>query len=402
MSDDAHIDTLMIKNILTSKFQYTKFYNVTTRRLNTLSSAYDKLKKEEEGNMTNQSLFSQFMSLAIHKNKTCVNLKYRLFGSDSVITKITERLDHIFKELLLYQPQTIMNFLYQQNSNIPYHDWIHKVHSKLPKSKKKSLYINKKYDEGYMILSYYYNLIEQTDKSMPLYTYKSIYELRSYKLYFNSLIDIYPTYYTFDIDYNILLKITKIMLDNKESIPNVSKAIKDSKNKKILALSSIDKYVNSKDRTDKNSVLRYKLWYMHFGNKKYGKCFCCNKKIEEDDPAWHCGHILSDVRGGSKELDNVKPICVKCNLDMREQHMFQYMIYNNMVGCKYLSNSDKKVIKYNKMNIMYKESIPILKEIEEKKILPKAIISWWKKEIQTDSFHTLRASLTYLKTKNIH
>jgi len=126
-----------------------------------------------------------------------------------------------------------MNFLYQQKSNIAYNNWIHKVRSKLPKSKKKSLYINKKYDEGYIILSYYYNLIEQTDKSLPLYTYKYVCELKSNKLYFRSLLDIYPTYYTFDIDYNILIKITKIMLDNKSSIPNVSKAIKESKNKKM-------------------------------------------------------------------------------------------------------------------------------------------------------------------------
>ncbi len=398
--DELDVDTLMIKNILISKFQYTKFYNVTTRRMNNLSKAYDKLKKEE-GTKSNQSLFSQLFSLAMNKSKVAVNLKYRLFGEENIIIKLTEKLDHIFKELLLYQPQSIMNFLYHQKSNILFIDWIKKVNTKLNKLKKKSLYISKKFDEGYIILSYYYNLIEKTEKSHPPYTYNMVRELASNKHYFTSLNDVHPSYYKFDIDYNILLKITSIMLNNKSTIPNIEKAIKESKNKKILALSSIDKYVNSKDKTDKNSILRYKLWYIHFGDRKYGKCFSCNKKIEDDDPAWHCGHILSDARGGAKELDNIKPICVKCNLDMREQHMFQYMIYNSMAGCKYLLNTDKKVIKYTKMNKLYKESIPIMQNIEDKKILPKNIISWWRKEIQTESFHTLRASLVYLKTKNI-
>ena len=48
---------------------------------------------------------------------------------------------------------------------------------------------------------------------------------------------------------------------------------------------------------------------------------------------------------------------------------------------------------------LYKEALTVLDKIIEDKLLPKTISSWWKKEIQTDSQHTLSASLKYLKTK---
>ena len=89
------------------------------------------------------------------------------------------------------------------------------------------------------------------------------------------------------------------------------------------------------------SKLRTQVWRTYFGDNSKGTCFCCD--IEIDVNSWHCGHILSDKYGGPTELVNLKPVCVKCNLEMKAMHMYRYMIYQRLDNAKYLRNGDPYV-----------------------------------------------------------
>ena len=45
------------------------------------------------------------------------------------------------------------------------------------------------------------------------------------------------------------------------------------------------------------------------------KCCCC-ELTDITQSKFHCGHIISEVNGGELHVDNLKPICARCNLSM--------------------------------------------------------------------------------------
>ena len=66
--------------------------------------------------------------------------------------------------------------------------------------------------------------------------------------------------------------------------------------------------------------LRRKVW-----NNKFmkGECFCCKERIEFDD--FQCGHIIPVSLGGVTNAENLRPLCARCNRDMGNMHMNDYM-----------------------------------------------------------------------------
>ena len=59
--------------------------------------------------------------------------------------------------------------------------------------------------------------------------------------------------------------------------------------------------------------LKKEVWKNCFGTAKLAKCGCgetITLKVS------HCGHITAHARGGTTTVDNLRPICVKCNLQI--------------------------------------------------------------------------------------
>lgn len=81
----------------------------------------------------------------------------------------------------------------------------------------------------------------------------------------------------------------------------------------------------------KNSV-----WKLNFDDEEYGNCFCCDKEIckkaSESTKTWNCGHVVSDHDGGELTVENMRPVCFKCNQQMNTQNMmvFKSMFYPNV------------------------------------------------------------------------
>lgn len=58
--------------------------------------------------------------------------------------------------------------------------------------------------------------------------------------------------------------------------------------------------------------LRNRVWENTFGENFSGNCYICKKRITVHD--WHCGHKVSEARGGQTILENLVPLCSTCNL----------------------------------------------------------------------------------------
>ena len=62
------------------------------------------------------------------------------------------------------------------------------------------------------------------------------------------------------------------------------------------------------------------------------KCICC-KTLDITTFDFQCGHIVADSVGGDTSIENLRPICAKCNNDMGAMNMrdFALQYFNNPI-----------------------------------------------------------------------
>jgi len=71
-------------------------------------------------------------------------------------------------------------------------------------------------------------------------------------------------------------------------------------------------------------TVRNCLWINYFKNKREDKCQCCLRETISISN-FHAGHIISELKGGTTTLDNLRPICQLCNLSMGTQNMDDFI-----------------------------------------------------------------------------
>ena len=207
----------------------------------------------------------------------------------------------------------------------------------------------------------------------------------------------------------IIKELTEKNKKNKKEIKELTE--KNEKQEKIINKTNVRKLTKIKvvKHTDKvitnfiikhngktaSKKLRYKLWYMHYGDNEDGCCFSCMNKMKLDSPSWHCGHVISNKEGGPKTIGNLHPICAKCNLDMKEQHMYRYMVYNNKIGIINLTDKIKQT--YKKDKIHHNKIISILDNInKETKIMLKPTVTWFKSKSKIFDTYKLKNTIKFL------
>jgi len=62
--------------------------------------------------------------------------------------------------------------------------------------------------------------------------------------------------------------------------------------------------------------LRLNVWKKYIGEMASSKCTIpwCRNQISIFD--FHCSHNIPESKGGPKDINNLRPICKKCNLQM--------------------------------------------------------------------------------------
>ena len=83
----------------------------------------------------------------------------------------------------------------------------------------------------------------------------------------------------------------------------------------------------SKYRKEKiPKAIREQLWLTTFGKKYEHKCYIpwCKNVINVFD--YHVGHDKPESEGGTLDIDNLKPICARCNLSMSNNYTIQEWI----------------------------------------------------------------------------
>ena len=68
------------------------------------------------------------------------------------------------------------------------------------------------------------------------------------------------------------------------------------------------------------TALREQVWVSYFGKKFEHKCFVkwCNNDIDVFN--FQVGHNIPESKGGLTLLENLRPICSRCNLSMSNNY----------------------------------------------------------------------------------
>lgn len=73
------------------------------------------------------------------------------------------------------------------------------------------------------------------------------------------------------------------------------------------------------------SAVKRLCWNINIG-EEIGKarCYCC-KSTYITQHSFHCGHVISEAKGGKTVVSNLKPICQNCNSSMGTKNMNDFM-----------------------------------------------------------------------------
>jgi 5-methylcytosine-specific restriction endonuclease McrA len=67
-------------------------------------------------------------------------------------------------------------------------------------------------------------------------------------------------------------------------------------------------------------ALREQVWITHMGHRFDGRCriVWCKNRITVFD--YECGHNIPESKGGKTNLNNLVPICARCNRSMGDSY----------------------------------------------------------------------------------
>jgi hypothetical protein len=102
--------------------------------------------------------------------------------------------------------------------------------------------------------------------------------------------------------------------------------------------------------------VRYKVWDTYIGlEKAMDKCFCCNAMIIQIG-SFQCGHVVSEYHGGLIRIDNLRPICAKCNCSMGKKNMVEFMYFH---GYDFRGDFNGKNVELNIQELINKYVKPV-------------------------------------------
>lgn len=125
-------------------------------------------------------------------------------------------------------------------------------------------------------------------------------------------------------------------------------------------------------------ALREQVWRAHFNDKIDGSCNICNKLISVTN--FDCSHIISEFNGGDLNLNNLIPLCKKCNTSMGTNNYeeFKKLFCNNIKDVemkidplteKINNYLDESISMFNSICISYKTKDNNLLSTQNRRII---------------------------------
>ncbi len=96
--------------------------------------------------------------------------------------------------------------------------------------------------------------------------------------------------------------------------------IKDTKIKDTKIKEPINLTINVSMKQVIPKAMREQVWIKHIGRKFESRCYIqwCKNTMTVFD--FHVGHDIPESKGGETHIDNLRPICSRCNLSMSNKY----------------------------------------------------------------------------------
>jgi hypothetical protein len=89
-----------------------------------------------------------------------------------------------------------------------------------------------------------------------------------------------------------------------------------------------------------NKQIRDSVWDTYIGaNEGKGSCYCNDDHII-DSKHFECGHVVSRHNGGADSVENLRPVCEKCNKYMGTMDMNEYKLMIEQNGAVKINSAD--------------------------------------------------------------
>jgi 5-methylcytosine-specific restriction endonuclease McrA len=88
-------------------------------------------------------------------------------------------------------------------------------------------------------------------------------------------------------------------------------------------MSKTNKQTTQKKKAVIPKALREQVWIQNIGSHFEHKCLVqwCQNRMNVFD--FHVGHNIPESHGGATNINNLKPICARCNLSMGSQYSIE-------------------------------------------------------------------------------
>ncbi len=99
-------------------------------------------------------------------------------------------------------------------------------------------------------------------------------------------------------------------------------------------INKLNKKLDQNNKTSKKTkisvTLKRKVWHKWIGIQiGQTKCLCC-KITDIEQFNFSCGHVIPESKGGTLDVENLRPICTSCNSSMGNENMFEFMRRNKL------------------------------------------------------------------------
>lgn len=116
---------------------------------------------------------------------------------------------------------------------------------------------------------------------------------------------------------------------------------------------------NQKTKKKRNNIpvsKRHKVWEIT-SNGYNGKCYCCHDFINFNN--FEAGHVVPYSEFNKDSLDNLVPLCKKCNRNMSNCHLYEWMAEKNLPGIHKIDKNNYYVM----MGLKRREGFKFLSEL---------------------------------------
>ena len=116
-------------------------------------------------------------------------------------------------------------------------------------------------------------------------------------------------------------------LRSKKNKSKLNSKSKNKSNSKSKNNQNIEEIINNENTYYKKKIpkkVKEEVWLSNFGKRYQSKCYIkwCSNRVNVFN--FHVGHDVPESKGGSSEdINNLKPICDRCNLSMGHQNTIQ-------------------------------------------------------------------------------